>query len=61
MESREFVVDIDGRRVVVNQDDQQVAILDGAGNVVFRDRIQVAAVSKSLFSALDHFDPSKTA
>ncbi len=52
MSKREFVVEIDGRTVRVDQENQRVTILDAEGAVVFRDRIQVAAGSlQGLFSA----------
>ncbi len=48
-----FTVEVDGRKVLVDQARQEVSILDGDGAVVFRDRIQVAAGSlQGLFSAL---------
>ena len=40
-----FTVEIDGRTVVVDPAQQEVAILDDGGNEVFRGRIQVAAGS----------------
>ena len=53
MNETRFVVEIDGRRVLVDQAKQEVSILDGDGAVIFRDRIQVAAGSlQGLFSAL---------
>ncbi len=53
MKTREFTVVIDGIRVVVDQAEQSVSILDGGGNVSFRERIQVAAASKGLFSSVE--------
>ena len=54
MGESEFIMDIDGRRVSIDQANQRVTILDEHGSVVFRDRIQVAAGSlQGLFSALD--------
>ncbi len=48
-----FTIEIDGRKVLVDQARQEVSILDGDGAVVFRDRIQVAAGSlQGLFSAV---------
>ncbi len=53
MRGTEFAVEIDGRKVVVDQARQQVSILNKDGAVVFRDRIQVAAGSlQGLFSAV---------
>mgnify|MGYP000990799961 FL=1 len=53
METGDFVVEMDGRRVAVNQSEQRVEILDDAGNVLFSDSIQVAAGSlQGLFMAL---------
>lgn len=52
MQSRIFMVEIDGRKVLVDQMERRVSILDGQGAVVFRDRIQVAAGSvQGLFTA----------
>jgi hypothetical protein len=49
----EFTIDIDGRRVVVNQANREVSILDEKGAVVFQDRIQVAAGSvQGLFDSV---------
>ena len=49
-----FTVEIDGRKVLINQTTQAVTILDGEGTVVFRDRIQVAAGSvQGIFSAVE--------
>lgn len=49
-----FVLQIDGRRVHVDQAKQQVTLLDERGAVEFRERIQVAAGSlQGLFSAVD--------
>ena len=54
MNETRFVVEIDGRRVLVDQAKQEVSILDGDGAVVFRDRIQVAAGSlQGQFSAVE--------
>ena len=54
MNETRFVVEIDGRRVLVDQARQEVSILDEEGAVVFRDRIQVAAGSlQGLFSAVE--------
>ena len=54
MSSGAFTVEIDGRKVLVDQANQEVSILDGNGAVVFRDRIQVAAGSlQGLFSAVE--------
>jgi hypothetical protein len=62
MGNREFLVEIDGRSVLVDQEDQRVTILDENGTVAFRDRIQVAAGSlQGLFSALDSVQPGKLA
>ena len=63
METGDFVVEMDGRRVAVNQSEQRVEILDDAGNVLFSDSIQVAAGSlQGLFMALsDSTQPGKTA
>ncbi len=62
MGNREFVVEIDGRSVLVDQEHRRVTILDEEGTVVFRDRIQVAAGSlQGLFSALDNVQPGKMA
>mgnify|MGYP001016929065 CR=1 FL=1 len=63
MREQQFIVEIDGRRVTVNQREQQVEILDDAGNVLFSDSIQVAAGSlQGLFMALsDSTQPGKTA
>ncbi len=48
-----FTVEVDGRKVTIDQARQEVRILDSAGAVVFRDRIQVAAGSlQGLFSAV---------
>jgi len=53
MHNQEFALEIDGRRVIVNQANQEVSILDDHGVVVFRDRIQVAAGSvQGLFDSL---------
>ena len=60
MGAGEFVVEIDGRRVQIDQENQRVTILDADGAVLFRDQIQVAA-SKGLFSALDGVQPGKMA
>jgi hypothetical protein len=64
-----FMVEIDGRRVLVDQTNQRVTILDEEGAAVFHDRIQVAAGSlQGLFSMLDDaarlgnsFNPAKMA
>ncbi len=63
MREQQFIVEIDGRRVTVNQREQQVEILDDAGNVLFSDSIQVAAGSlQGLFMALsDSTQPGRTA
>ncbi len=54
MRGTEFTVEIDRRRVLVDQAKQQVSILDENGAVAFRDRIQVAAGSlQGLFSAVE--------
>lgn len=54
MNSSVYVMEIDGRRVVIDQAGSQVAIFNEAGNLLFRERIQVAAGSPlGLFSALD--------
>ncbi len=54
MRGTEFAVEIDGRKVLVDQARQQVRILDEDGEVVFRDQIQVAAGSlQGLFSAAE--------
>lgn len=45
MRKKQFAVEIDGRRVLVDQESQEVTVLDGEGRVAFRDRIQVAAGS----------------
>ena len=48
-----FTVELDGRKVVVNQTTQEVNVLDDTGVVCFRDRIQVAAGSvQGIFSAV---------
>ncbi len=58
MRGTEFVVEIDGRKVLVDQARQQVSILDKDGAVVFRDQIQVAAGSlQGLFSAVQDVLP----
>ena len=62
MRETEFMVEIDGRKVLINQATQQVTILDEYGGIVFRDHIQVAAGSvQGLFSALDSVQPGKMA
>ncbi len=48
MKPKAFCVELDGQRVLVNQEAQEVAVLDSAGNVIFRDKIQVAASKKIL-------------
>ncbi len=54
MSYRKFMLEIDGRKVFIDQASQRVTIFDEHGIVVFRDRIQVAAGSlQGLFSALD--------
>jgi hypothetical protein len=54
MSEKEFLVEVDGRTVRVDQENQWVTVLDAEGAVVFRDRIQVAAGSlQGLFSAVD--------
>jgi hypothetical protein len=51
--NNEFTIEIDGRRVLVNQANQEVCILDEEGAVVFQDRIQVAAGSvQGLFDSV---------
>lgn len=53
MNTNEFVLEVDGRRVVVNQANQEVSILDEHGVAIFRDRIQVAAGSvQGLFDSV---------
>jgi uncharacterized protein (AIM24 family) len=48
-----FELEIDGRRVRVNQQTQEVQVLDAAGTVAFSERIQVAAGSvQGIFSML---------
>lgn len=57
-----FSIEIDGHSVTVRQSGQQITVLDGDGNVIFRDRIQVAAGSvQGLFVALDDLQQGKTA
>ena len=54
MSGSKFAVEIDGRKVLIDQDSQEVSVLDGQGHTVFRDRIQVAAGSvQGIFSALE--------
>ncbi len=58
MRGTEFAVEIDGRKVLVDQARQVVSILDKDGAVLFRDRIQVAAGSlQGLFSAVQDVLP----
>ena len=53
VKKNEFTLEIDGRRVVVDQSTQEVSILDEHGDVIFRDRIQVAAGSvQGLFDSV---------
>ena len=62
MGNREFVLEIDGRSILVDQAHQRVTILDEKGTVTFRERIQVAAGSlQGLFSALESVQPGKLA
>ena len=54
MSSHEFMVELDGRRVLVDQTTQSVRVLDVHGKPVFEDRIQVAAGSvQGIFSAVE--------
>ena len=54
MNDGEFIVEIDGCRVLVDQVRQRVTILGEEGGVLFHDRIQVAAGSlQGIFSMLD--------
>lgn len=54
MKPGEFVVELDGRRVLVDQASQKVVVLDKQGAPVFEDRIQVAAGSvQGIFSAVE--------
>lgn len=49
-----ILVDIDGQKIRIDQSRQELRILDAAGCVMFRDRIQVAAGSvQGLFSAVE--------
>jgi hypothetical protein len=49
----EFTLEIDGRRVLVNQANQEVSILNENDVAIFRDRIQVAAGSvQGLFDSV---------
>ena len=53
MHKQAFTLELDGRRVIVNQANQEVSILDDRGVVIFRDRIQVAAGSvQGLFDSI---------
>lgn len=48
-----ITLELDGRRVVIDQATREVQVLDIAGNVVSRERIQVAAGSvQGIFSAV---------
>lgn len=54
MNERYFSVEIDGRRVLVDQSSQEVVVLDGAGRPAHLERIQVAAGSvQGLFAVVE--------
>lgn len=53
MNQAPITLDFEGRRVVIDQATQEVRVLDPAGNLVSRERIQVAAGSvQGIFSAV---------
>lgn len=54
METEQFVVELDGRRVLVDRKRQRVCVLDADGREGLCDRIQVAAGSvQGVFAMLD--------
>lgn len=62
MEQQRFVVEVDGRRVAVDQVNQRVCVLDAAGEEVSGERIQVAAGSlQGIFSMLEDVTGVKNA
>lgn len=58
MQKMDMCVELDGRKVLIDQSAQEVRILDEDGRIVLHERIQVAAASlRGLFSVLE--DTSK--
>lgn len=54
MKAEIFSVELEGRKVLVDRTSQEVSVLDASGNVLSRERIQVAAGSiQGIFSSLE--------
>lgn len=60
MKTNHFVIELEGRRVLVDQKRQRVCVLDAEGAAVFNERIQVAAGSvQGIFSAIEDVTGAK--
>lgn len=54
METRDFVIELDGRRMLVDREGQCLSLLDATGTAASCSRIQVAAGSlQGIFSMLE--------